>query len=101
VIGMQGVALMISERVNLFDPRQLAIGAVIMIVGIGGAIGFPNGFLPVPGLGSLFPSGLPAIATAAVMGILLNLVFTLFKPSVERSEATKVLSVSEQTSTGD
>ena len=24
VIGMQGIALMISERVNLFDPRQLA-----------------------------------------------------------------------------
>ncbi len=41
VIGMQGIALMISERVNLFDPKQLAIGAVILIVGIGGNIGFP------------------------------------------------------------
>ncbi len=43
VIGMQGIALMISERVNLFDPKQLAVGAVILIVGIGGNIGFPGG----------------------------------------------------------
>ena len=27
VIGMQGVALLQSERVNLFEPRNLAIGA--------------------------------------------------------------------------
>ena len=40
VIGMQGIALMISEKVNLFDPKQLAIGAIILIVGIGGQIGF-------------------------------------------------------------
>ncbi len=46
VIGMQGIALMISEKVNLYDPKQLAIGAVILIVGIGGNIGFPGGFLP-------------------------------------------------------
>ena len=35
VIGMQGVALMMSEKVNLYDPSQLAIGAVILVVGIG------------------------------------------------------------------
>ncbi|HTX79983.1 MAG TPA: solute carrier family 23 protein, partial [Longilinea sp.] len=34
VIGMQGIALMMSEKVNLYDPKQLAIGAVILIVGI-------------------------------------------------------------------
>jgi len=72
VIGMQGIALMISEKVDLFDPRQLAIGAVIFIIGIGGNIGFPNGFLPIPLLTNIFPSGWPAIATAAVVGILLN-----------------------------
>jgi len=80
VIGMQGIALMQENKVSMFDPRNLAIGAVIMIVGIGGNIGYPGGFIPVvlPG----FPSGLPAIATAAVLGILINAVFLIFKPGM-------------------
>lgn len=91
VIGMQGIALMMSEKVNLYDPRQLAIGAVILIIGIGGNIGFPGGFLPVGGfLSGLFPNGLPAIATGAVLGIVINLIFVIFKPSRERSEAGMV-----------
>jgi uracil permease len=89
VIGMQGIALMISEKVNLYDPGQLAIGAVILIVGIGGNIGYSGGFLPFPILQGLFPSGLPAIATAAVLGILINLVFVFFKPPVVRGAVEK------------
>ena len=86
VIGMQGIALMISEKVNLFDPKQLAVGAVILIIGIGGNIGFPGGFVPVNGfLSGIFPMGLPAIATGAVLGILINLVFVLIKPPEERA----------------
>ena len=82
VIGMQGIALMMSHKVNLFDPKQLAIGAVIMVVGIGGHIGFPGGFLPIPLLANLFPNGWPAIATGAVAGIALNSIFLVFKPPV-------------------
>lgn len=89
VIGMQGIALMMAEKVNLFDPKQLAIGAVILIVGIGGNIGYPGGFLPFPILQGLFPNGLPAIATGAVMGILMNLVFIFIKPPAERKAVTK------------
>jgi uracil permease len=85
VIGMQGIALMMAEKVNLFDPAQLAIGAVILIVGIGGNIGFPGGFLPIPLAQGLFPQGWPAIATAAVLGILLNLVLQFWKPPVVRA----------------
>lgn len=80
VIGMQGIALLISEKVDFFDPRNLAIGAVVMVIGIGGHIGFPGGFLPLPLLQNIFPYGWPAIATGAVAGILLNLVFQVFKP---------------------
>lgn len=80
VIGMQGIALMQAHAVDLFDPRQLALGAVILTVGIGGNIGFDGGFLPIPVPG-LFPQGLPAIATAALLGITLNLLFTLLRPS--------------------
>jgi uracil permease len=86
VIGMQGIALMMAEKVNLYDPKQLAIGAVILIVGIGGNIGFAGGFIPFP-IPGVFPMGLPAIATGAVLGILINLIFVFIKPPVERAAA--------------
>ena len=80
IIGMQGVALMVENKVNLFNAQTLAVGAIIMIVGIGGNIGYPGGFLPIPFLTGLFPNGLPAIATAAVLGIFVNAIFLIFKP---------------------
>jgi uracil permease len=80
VIGMQGIALIMSQKVNLFDPKQLAIGAVVMVIGIGGHIGFADGFLPITLFPTIFPYGWPAIATGAVAGILLNTVFIIFKP---------------------
>jgi uracil permease len=80
VIGMQGIALMMSEKVNLFDPRQLAVGATILVIGIGGHIGYPDGFLPIGLFKGIFPSGWPAIATGAVAGILLNAIFLIFRP---------------------
>lgn len=83
VIGMQGIALMVENKVSLFSSRNLAIGAVIMVIGIGGNIGYPGGFLPIPIFQGIFPSGLPAIATAAVLGILINVVFLIFTPSEE------------------
>jgi len=80
VIGMQGIALMQENKVDMFVPRNLAVGAIIMVMGIGGNIGFDGGFLPIPIFQGIFPDGLPAIATAAVLGILINLVFVVFKP---------------------
>jgi uracil permease len=86
VIGMQGIALMQEHKVSMFNPRNLAVGATIMVIGIGGNIGYEGGFLPIPFLQGLFPSGLPAIATAAVMGILVNLIFLIFKPPMAETE---------------
>lgn len=81
VIGMQGVALMQAEKVNLYDPRQLAIGATILVIGIGGNIGFGGNIpIPVPGV---FPDGIPAIAFSAVAGILVNIIFMIFKAPEE------------------
>ncbi len=85
VIGMQGIALMQEHNVSMFDPRNLAIGATIMIVGIGGNIGYEGGFLPVS-IPGIFPNGLPAIATAAVLGILLNAIFLIFTPPSTASD---------------
>lgn len=79
VIGMQGIALIQSEKVNLFDPKQLAIGATILVLGIGGNLGLANGLFPFP-IPLLFPSGIPAIVFAAFVGIVLNLLFLWVKP---------------------
>jgi uracil permease len=74
VIGAQGIALQVAKKVNLFDPRKLAVIAVILVIGVGGSIGYEGGMIPVQ-VGSVIDWQLPAIATAAVVGILLNLVF--------------------------
>lgn len=80
VIGVQGVALMMEEKVNLFDPSELAVAATILVIGIGGNQ-FADGALPIFGM------KLPAIATAAVFGILLNLVFLIFKKRPVKADA--------------
>jgi uracil permease len=79
IIGMQGVALIQSEKVNLFDPKQLAVGATILILGIGGNLVLANGLFPFK-IPYLFPSGIPAIVFAAIVGILINTFFLVFKP---------------------
>jgi uracil permease len=81
VIGMQGIALIQSEKVNLFEPRQLAVGAIILILGIGGNLGLKDGMFPFQ-IPVIFPSGIPAIVFAAIVGILLNLLFLLVPPSM-------------------
>jgi uracil permease len=81
IIGMQGIALIQSEKVNLFDPRQLAVGAIILITGIGGNLALPNGYYPFQ-IPFLFPDGIPAIVFAAIVGILLNLLFLVIPPSM-------------------
>jgi uracil permease len=80
VIGMQGVALIQSEKVNLFEPRQLAVGALILITGIGGNLALPDGLFPFK-IPVFFPNGIPAIVFAAIVGILLNTLFLLVPPS--------------------
>ena len=87
VIGMQGIALLQSERVNLFDPKNLAIGATILVLGIGGnlalkqaATGVPDGLFPFK-IPFLFPEGIPAIVFAAIVGILMNVLFVVLPPS--------------------
>ncbi|GHU69416.1 putative uracil permease [Clostridia bacterium] len=71
VIAAQGIAIMINKAVDMFDARNLAVIATILIIGIGGSFGFPNGMIPV------FGAQLPAIATAALFGIILNLVLSV------------------------
>jgi uracil permease len=71
VIGVQGVAIMISNSIDLFNTKNLAIVSIILTVGLGGTFAFPGGLIPI------FGAKLPAIATAAVFGIVLNLILNL------------------------
>jgi uracil permease len=80
IIGMQGIALIQSEKVNLFDPKNLAIGSIILVFGIGGNLALPAGLFPFQ-IPVFFPEGIPAIVFAAMAGILTNLVFVIFKPA--------------------
>jgi uracil permease len=70
VIAAQGIAIMIEKKVDLFDAKNMAIIAVILIFGIGGTFLF-GGVIP------LFGMELPAIATASIAGILLNASFLI------------------------
>ncbi len=67
----EGVAIMVNKKVDLFDARNLAVIAVILVVGLGGSYGFPNGMIPA------FGAKLPAIATAATIGIVMNLLLSI------------------------
>lgn len=71
VIAAQGVAIMINSNVDMFDGRNLAVISVIFIIGIGGSYGYDGGMIP------FFGAKLPAIASASVAGILLNLLLSI------------------------
>jgi len=70
IIGAQGAAIMIEKKVDLFDAKNLAVIATILVIGLGGTYGFPGGMIPFYG------TQLPAIATAALVGIILNLLLS-------------------------
>lgn len=80
VIAAQGVTIMMDKKVDLFDAKSLAIIAVILIVGLGGSY--------VEGGINVFGVNLPAIATAAILGIILNTIFVIFNKD-KKEEATE------------
>ena len=73
VIAAQGIAIMMEKKVDLFKSKSLATIAIILVIGLGGSFGFPNGMIP------MFGCQFPAIATAAVVGIVLNLLLSIGK----------------------
>ncbi len=71
VIAAQGVTIMMDRKVDMFSSKNLAIIAIILIIGLGGSFGFSNGMIP------MFGTEFPALATAAVVGIVLNLLLSI------------------------
>lgn len=71
-IAVQGVALMISKKVNVFNPKVVAVMAFIAIIGLG-----VNSIILTETL------MLPGIGLAAIGGILLNLLLSVFDKEKE------------------
>ncbi len=72
VIAAQGITIMMDRKVDMFKSKNLAVIAIILIIGLGGSYGFEgNGLIP------MFGMKFPALATAAVVGIVLNLLLSI------------------------
>jgi len=80
VIAAQGITIMVDKKVDLFSSKNLAVIAVILIIGLGGTFGFEDAMIP------MFGTEFPAIASAAVVGILLNLVLSIGEKSDDTNE---------------
>ena len=73
-IAVQGIAIMIEKKVDMFSSRNIAIIATILIIGVGGQFGFAgNGNIP------LFGMEVPCVAGAAIFGIIMNLLMSIGK----------------------
>ena len=77
-IAAQGMAIMIDKNVDMFDSKNIAVIALICIVGIGGQYVF-GGNIP------LFGMNIPCVAGAAIAGIIMNALL-----SIERKGVTNV-----------
>ena len=69
-IAAQCIAIMIDKKVDMFSAKNIAVIAVIMIIGLGGQYAF-GGNIPFFGL------NIPCVAGASVFGILLNAILSI------------------------
>ena len=69
-IAAQGIAILIDKGVSMFDSKNIAVIALVCIIGLGGQYAF-GGTIP------FFSMNIPCVAGAAVAGIILNLILTL------------------------
>lgn len=77
-IAVQGIALMIDKKVDIFNPRIIAVMAFIGIVGLGvGSIKVSDNFI------------LPGIGIAAFGGILLNLLLGFIESRLTKRRKTE------------
>ena len=69
-IAAQGIAILIDKGVSMFDSKNIAVIALVCIIGLGGQYAF-GGTIP------FFSMNIPCVAGAAISGIILNLILTL------------------------
>lgn len=90
VIAAQGITIMMDKKVDLFSSKNLAVIAVILIIGLGGTYNFEGGMIP------MFGVELPALATAAIVGILLNLLLSMGEKK-EEAEINEMIPDNKET----
>ena len=76
-IAAQGIAILIDKNVSMFDSKNIAVIALVCIVGIGGQFAF-GGNIP------FFGAQIPCIAAAAIAGIVLNLILSIGEKKLEK-----------------
>ena len=69
-IAAQGIAILVDKKVSMFDSKNIAVIAIVMMVGLGGQYAF-NGTIP------LFGINVPNIAAAAIIGIAVNALLSI------------------------
>ena len=69
-IAAQGIAILIDKSVSMFDTKNIAVIAIVCVVGIGAHFAF-GGVVPFFGL------AIPDIAAGALAGIILNLILSI------------------------
>ena len=69
-IAAQGIAILIDKKCDMFSSKNIAVIASIMVIGLG--INYVYG-----GTMDFFGLGVPAVAGAAIFGIILNLLLSI------------------------
>jgi uracil permease len=69
-IAAQGIAILIDKKCDMFSAKNIAVIASIMVFGLGAHYTF-GGTL------NFFGLGVPAVAGAAIFGIILNLILSI------------------------
>lgn len=69
-IAAQGIAILIDKSVSMFDAKNIAVIAIVCVMGLGGHFAF-GGNIPFFGI------QIPDIAGAALAGIILNAILSI------------------------
>lgn len=78
-IAAQGIAILIDKKCDMFSAKNIAVIASVMVLGLG--INYTFG-----GTLNFFGIGIPAVAGAAIFGILLNLLLSIGEKKADKEE---------------
>ena len=78
-IAAQGIAILIDKKVSMFDAKNIAVIATIMTFGLGVNYAFGGNI-------TMFGINVPAVAGAAILGIILNFILSIGDKSGDKTD---------------
>ena len=78
-IAAQGIAILIDKKVSMFDAKNIAVIATIMTFGLGVNYAFGGNI-------NMFGINVPAVAGAAILGIILNFILSIGDKNTEKTD---------------